>query len=66
MYVTLIYLTENWNVFYCNYRTILLFVISFKIFNFGQNQNEHFVDKKRPKDYYFTNVNVCRYIDFSV
>ena len=37
IYVTLIYLTENWNVFfYCNLKTILLFVMSFKIFNFGR------------------------------
>ena len=25
-----------------------------------------FVDKKRSKVYYVTNVNMCRYIDFSV
>ena len=37
IYVTLIYLTENWNVFfYCKKGNILLFVMSFKIFNFGQ------------------------------
>ena len=37
IYVTLILLTGNWNVFvYCYLRAIYFFVMSFKIFIFGQ------------------------------
>ena len=47
-------------------KQIFLFVMSFKILNFGQIKMNFFKIKKRSKIYYLTNVNVCSYIDFSV